>query len=300
MIHCRSKGLSLVELMIALSLNAVIFGGLFVILFHFVAFYDHMREKRIALQRCETVIALLMDPLTHCGYGMPLDASAYRSSFNVTSAPFNWAGPLSVAPLTAGSLTRKNAICRIAYAVPSGVRLRSSLSVEPHDFWINLGASPTHADPKLSVSYKPENWVLFGAMRPSNIFPLLVLNKADKSLFVRAPVGAAGGVLVEGDELGYFRVLEARAYGDTFYTNDYSGSGLQPRVDGIIDVRFDWDSAAKLITVSVLARGDARRGKNSENIPQNWPDAYRADLDADIFHYALEGRQFSLKMRNWR
>ena len=234
----------------------------------------------------------------HCGYGMPRDFSTYRSSFNIASAPFNWAGPLSVLPLTSALTTRENAICRVAYAVPSGADLRSTFPIESHDFWINLNNVAPNADPKLAWGYKPENWILFGAMQPHS-FPLLVIQKTGNSLSIRAPSAAVGGSISEGDELCYFRVMEARAYGGVFYTNDYSGSGMQPRVDGVVDVRFDWDSARELITVSVLARGDTRREKPFAKIPDSWPDVYSMDLGADVYHYVLEGVQFSMKMKNW-
>ena len=294
----RFKGLSIVELMIALMLSLLILGGLFYVLFHSVTFYDHIREKRIALQRCETVAALLLEPLMHCGYGMPLDSSAYRSSFNAAYAPFNWAGPLSVLPMTVGAITKQNAICRIAYAVPSGVHLRGTYSMEPYDFWIQLNAPVANAGPKSAWGYKPENWILFGAIQPHSS-PLAVINKAGNFLAVRAPLSAVGAVISEGDELCYFRVMEAKASGGVFYTNDHSGSGMQPRVDGVVDVRFDWDSTRALMTVSILARGDTRREKPFSKIPNNWPDVYSADLDPDVYRYVLEGVQFSMKLKNW-
>ena len=286
------------ELMIALMLSLVIFGGLFFVLFHSVVFYDHIREKRIALQRCETVVALLLEPLMHCGYGMPQESTAYRSFFNLAYPPFNWAGSLSVLPMPVGAITKQNAVCRIAYAVPSGSNLRASYSVEPYDFWIQLNAPIPNAAPKSALNYKPENWILLGAMLPHS-FPLSVMDKSGNSLGVRASSSAVGSVISEGDELCYFRVMEAKAYGDAFYTNDYSGSGMQPRVDGVVDVRFDWDSTKELMTVSVLARGDTRREKPAERIPDSWPAAYRADLNPDVYYYVLESVQFSMRVKNW-
>ena len=71
------------------------------------------------------------------------------------------------------------------------------------------------------------------------------------------------------------RAMCVYSLNDCLYTKDFRAPGAQPRIKGILDIRFDQDKEKRLIKVYILARGD-RLYDSSVEIEgrEEWPEEY--------------------------
>ncbi|MDR1471055.1 MAG: hypothetical protein LBS75_00890 [Synergistaceae bacterium] len=279
-------------------------------------------DLNTAHNRAEMVFAILRQPIEQCGYGMPKNPSDFADSFNFPAiAPFNWKGAISTAPVYINEM-RENGSCRIAYAVSSNilVKAESETSGEKIEV-IATGAPPLlkQAD-SLKGATSVKNWAVFGAMLPDcrplrlSRAPKKVLGGTSLSFDWNRPVSSDANILIpENDELFYLRAMECRVLkkqeedsdgnnrmGYSFYTFDHMGTGWQPRVNGVIDIRFELDPGGRMIKVRTLTKGDTRHSKKvSPKIPDGWPEEYASAIPDDILHYVLVARSASFELKNF-
>jgi hypothetical protein len=118
----------------------------------------------------------------------------------------------------------------------------------------------------------------------------------------RNPSGGEKISIPENDQIFNLRALECevRTRGDdlALLTNDHSGSGWQPRVEGVIDIRFELEEYGRILRVLTLTRGKHRYPYVvTRNIP-GWPEEYSADIPASARHYMLMANEASFALKN--
>jgi hypothetical protein len=268
------------------------------------------------------VFAILRQPLEQCGYGMPKDHQGFSSSFNIiNAAPFNWDGAISTAPTYVNEI-RENGSCMIMYAVSSNIRVKAEAAASGDKIEVVATGTPhllQHAY-ALDETESVKNWALFGAMLP-DCYPLRLYSAPKATLGGTSlyfdwnkPASSDVRILIpENDELFYLRAMKCsvfkRTYGKNeggdgidyfFYTFDHLGTGWQPRVNGVIDVRFEIDPGGRLVRVRTLTRGDKRHNnKVSPQIPDGWPEKYAKIIPDDARHYVLLARSASFELKNF-
>lgn len=269
-----------------------------------------IQDETAAARRLDSVFAILEQPAELCGYGLSSDPGDYRSRFGVGSAPFSWPGPISIEEISLGGRKRSGGLCRIVYASASGIRNVNESSASATRFVTLLSDAPKLMDTAAGAP-RIKNWAVFGAVMPSR-YPLRLDKKVQAAqgchaTFTRA--GASGDVeltIPRNDELFYLRALELRVRlvtdetgaDYTLYTNDHTGSGNQPRVDGIVDARFELVDR-KLLRVRVLARGEKKHDRiATPGTPTGWPERYAQDIPEEMRYYKLFAAKRSFELMN--
>ena len=243
-----------------------------------VSYYD----RRYAENKISMALALLRDPVFYCGISMPLDKKIYKKLFmNSTYEPFCWDGPIKISSSLSGT---ENGELRIAYGVPSGIRVIGSYDYGSSKKIIKLSRSEDEERIMEKSSGPPKyvkNVVMFARSFPPSM-PLVVRDKDRSMKVLQAEYAEKTRYSIsEGDELIYFRAIRAYSYSGILYTDDYRISGIQPRVDGIEDISFDFDSTTKILNIYVLARGIKQYSDEKpimwiENCPQNIVSRWQA------------------------
>lgn len=311
----RRSAFTLAELPLSALVASLVLMGLAAVAYHCVETLRYVEDLRASHIRAERVFSILRVPLEHCGYGMPADAEEYKRAFSgLALPPFNWDGPFSVTFAMVGARKRENATCRIVYGVFA--LTRTSLDTCLSGDVMNVTATglpyllerPHTFAPPTSV----KNWLLFGAMSPT-AYPLwqngVAVASSDGTII---PLKLGSGVspapdtfVPENDELHYLRALGCNAglhpTGDfVFFTDDHTGSGKQPRVEGIVDARFEWDKVHNLVTVYLLVRGENRYDRmKTIGAVKNWPTAYDADIAEEARRYRLFVHKLTCELKNF-
>jgi hypothetical protein len=208
----------------------------------------------------------------------------------------------------------ENGICRIAYAVKTNIRTLAPVitSDDAAEVWAN-GApgllAPVYGDKKPN---SVKNWIVFGSMIP-DLYPMWAYKEPQKlpdksavlSLKWNKPPGADVTIFIpENDELFYLRSMECNTIlnnGDyVFTTNDLTGSGWQPRVSGVIDVRFELLGDGNLLRVTALTRGKTRYDTMvTRGNPSGWPEEYARAIPDEARHYRLLVSKTSFALKNF-
>ena len=242
-------------------------------------------DEKIAMLRIAKAESTLKPAVFYCGYGMPGESKLYRKAFGKQGTePFNWAGPIVVRPYSG----RADAELCIAYGYPSGV-------LSYYSYVINGALADIAVQKEFSgglvAAYdnqpkEVKNWILFSSVRPPNT-PLAV--KQLKGRSVKVSSGAESFRLDEGDEAHYFRAVIYHCNGETLYSKDFRTTGVQPRTEGIVDMRFQLDKATGTLTVIILARGGIRSDTGPEiRGAEKWPAEYGAVPATGPYRYYIE------------
>ncbi|MDR1965711.1 MAG: hypothetical protein LBQ36_03300 [Synergistaceae bacterium] len=312
--HDRSSRLShrafsLAELMISAIIASVLMMGLAALLCLPLRVMQNSEDVNAAQTRAEMVFAIVRAPLDLCGYGMPIGPESFKSAFGATSAPFNWKGAISVERM--GALGgRENAICKIAYAVGTTVRTTGTVVTSADEVDVIATGIPPLLSPNGKNSLK--SWVLFGSMLP-RCYPMMLRRIPERLADGRSllplrwnkPASSDETIHIpENDAIFYMKAMECRVIlrdGEyTFYTNDHSGSGWQPRVAGVIDVRFELGDGGRILRVTTLTRGKTRYDRIvTKGTPPGWPEEYADDIPPESRHYRLFVNKASFGLKNF-
>jgi hypothetical protein len=261
-----------------------------------------------ARQRGEQTAALLRTPVLQAGYGMPSEGDAFRTVFSSGGAlpPWRaWDGPLSVTDWSG----KAEGELRILFARASGVGTTAEFRPSPGAATILLNAFPEGAQGVGAGSAwsRPENWILFGAMRPSPV-PLRLLPSSGSG--ARVQVDEPLLLVPENDQLYLLRAMRVHAEGGRLWTDECDGGGMQPRVEGVTDLRFRRQVTARsedgrtrrdvVLTAFILTRGDETDPANLlRPCPAGWPLAYWDGIGPEQRRYRLVATLRTWRVRNW-
>jgi type II secretory pathway pseudopilin PulG len=305
----KRAGFILIETMVSSLIASVLLAGLAASVLFAVKITRIIEDINFAHEKSEMVFAILSEAIEHCGYGLPKDAQEYINGFKGTSPPFRWEGPFTIH----NSNGKENASCKIAYAVRSYIRTIEETKITDGTFGIRTTEVPSF------VGYGGESkendvksWLIFGSMIPYCI-PLRIAGSPEKypdgSALLKArvmtPLRHEDEIIIpENDELFELRAMEChvvKSDGEfVFATNDWTGSGLQPRVEGVVDARFELHGEGRLIRVYTLTRGKTKyKGVITRDTPENWPEKYASSIPEEARYYKLFANKASFELKNF-
>ncbi len=270
----RSKGVCLPEALIGIMLLSLVIYPMLPI-FRAAAdkrsSYVDQRRAEIRASRAE---AILKAPVFYCGLGMPKDPTEYKASFgNQKFDPFGWNGPIGV---RIGPSGLENSELRIAFSREGSTKLTGPVISEVAEAKVRLHKFPEPNEIGTSFSsHSPDirNWLFFPSSIPPSL-PFSIMGISGKEITVSNNLGTPFRICV-GDRPRHMMALSIYASAGILYTKDFRSPGAQPRVNGILDIRFDLDPEHRLITVYILARGNQVHDRPQEIVgKEQWPEKY--------------------------
>jgi len=276
----KSRGFSLVELLIVMLVLSIVAGATMGLLVSYMKQSEQTNELTTARQRAEMVFAILDTEVLHAGLGMPDDDARFQAVFSGLDTISSWSGPVSVV---------SGDILQIVYAVPMGIGVANEYDLSSgvdHDITVTGDIS---TDLVSTQTTKTKGWVIL----PSLLCPVKVKDINGTTLTIETP---EAGELSFFDELHYLRALRSMVSNGTFYTEDVTNQSAQPRVEGIMDVRFQWDQSSHVLGIWVLARGDTRHSGLIS--PQTLPDWPFGNLPDETRHYRVTVLHNDWRVRN--
>lgn len=252
----------LIELLISMFIVAVIFPVAVSLLKQTADSILSLYDKRVALQRIASTEALLDYPLYYCGYAMPLDSFNYQRAFNhQTEEPFCWDGPISVDMCN----SKNNALLKIAYGKREKIVVSTSLHYDYLNRTLRLNKKCPTDNIKASSSDFPSNvqsYILLSSQSTAPV-PLSVKQISGNSLLIGKTVNDNFTIFMN-DSIFLFCAIKVYADNNILYSKDFRTSGVQPRVNGVMDMRFFLDLEHRYITVYTLVMGNVKF-KNSHS-----------------------------------
>jgi hypothetical protein len=273
----------------------------------------HADDVGTAQARAEMVFSILRKPLEQCGYGLPKNEADYRDAFRSAVAPFNWPGPISVSDSKTNLGDRKNGKCKITYAVRTAIRTIAEATTPSDRLEVRTSGIPSFMEGETDDDLKEnqiESWVVFGSMLPYCL-PARPYAKPGEppeggavlSLMVnRNSPGYEKISIPENDQLFYLRALECDVMKTNddivFATNNCTGSGWQPRVEGVVDIRFELDERGQMLRVLTLTKGKHKYPDIATRAIPGWPEKYSADIPESARYYRLMKNEAYFALKN--
>jgi hypothetical protein len=244
--------------------------------------FEQTDDITAARQRGEMVLSILESPVLHAGLGMPDTSPDFKNSFGEPS----WLSMEDAVEVKDSSTD-----LYICYAMPSRNVILESADVTGGSFDISMekDINNTYIEANRNTF---KSWVTF----PTGGVPLYVTDKNADKLTIKA-AQETGSRISQYDELSYIRAMHAWVYEGTFYTEDLTIQGQQPRVEGIEDIFFDYDSDNGLLTVYILARGNQKDSDFAKENVLGWPEDKGAQ-EISNSQYRLAVVRGSWRIRN--
>jgi hypothetical protein len=260
-------------MLIALLLGTVIAGTVVTVLLVYVFNFEQTDDITAARQRGEMVLSILEGPVLHAGLGMPNTSPDFKNTFDHETYDFlNFDSVEMTSPVKI--VDSKDMY--IFYSIPS--KHFASQSADLLDVSFDITVEPGNISSKRLLDHSStfKSWVTF----PTGGVPLYITsltNFTDYTKLECSVYGGPSGVISQYDELHYIRAMHAWVDEGSFYTEDLTIQGQQPRVDGIEDIFFDYDSDNGLLTVYVLARGNQKDSDFATQSLEEWPSDFPDD-----------------------
>mgnify|MGYP000851688052 CR=1 len=297
---CRSRGFSLTEMLVGITLMLMITFPLLPALKASADKTVSYSEDTRAHVRISRAKAILKSPVFYCGLGMPASPSDYKRSFgNQKFDPFRWEGPISVYKGPSGL---ENSELRISYSRKGSTKVLYAVESDTDEARFRLHKFPEVNEIGESFSKNSSdirNWVFFPSSLPSAT-PFCVTGLSGNEITVRNSTNAPF-CICGGDRMHHMRAMKVYALNDCLYTKDFRSAGDQPRVTGIMDIRFDVDLPNRTVAVYILARGDKLYDSPQEiSGKEDWPEEYIGYWIGKGSRYRLFAAKFIWYLPNLR
>jgi hypothetical protein len=210
--------------------------------------------------------------------------------------------------------SRKDAVCRLVYAIPTRIRTKRGTLVSGSDARIPVDGKSDlmEAAHRTMGPNSTKNWVVFGSALPASC-PFWLNGPPEESAlettlplrFVNPLPDSSDDLLIpENDEMCFIRAMECwvSGYKDdfAFYSNNHLGSGAQPRVLGVIDARFEIAAPHNLLRVFLITRGNKRYDHEiTTTVPEGLPERYAITIPPEARHYKLYAYRASFELKNF-
>lgn len=267
---------------------------------------EYLADYRQAANRAASVEVFLRAPAVYCGYGMPVEPERYMAAFGGHQyAPFNWDGPINAGTArkyyTDGDDKRVDNTLFIAYAQPGTTRVKelTILGADNNVIQLDRVPEPSEFDVSTPSRLLCKSFICLGSAVPPRT--LLKVTALEKRLLTTERTGIQNVTLQKGDVVHLFRAMIVFAFQDHMYSYDFSGSGRQPRLNGVCDLRFRVDLSARKLTVFVMTRGE-KTYKERRPIKgvDTWPEEYAADTYDNKASYQLLVTKIVMELPNCR
>lgn len=248
------KGFTLVELLISMLIMSIVAGAAITLAVTFSGHFTQSSELSMARERGIMVVTYLENRILQSALGMPGAGSAatdFATAFHELLT-----GP-SAASLSdwseAVNIVGGNELL-IAYSMPSGLFTTTSGDCDVlSSVTVSLSGTPDPGKISTDFASSTEGWVTFPSF--GRVFMVQGISGSVLTLGSKLK-----GYLSENSEMYFVRFLRGFISGEVFYAHDVTRQNPQPVVEGIIGCQFTWDPAGRLLSVSVLARGNERNG----------------------------------------
>lgn len=293
----RKRAFTLAEILIAVAVGGIVLLAAVSFLFSFILNLEQTDEHTAATQRAEMVVTILGNPILQAGIGMPRETAEFQESLTGLTTIQDWSGPVDVA-----TSVNANDTLRLAFGVGTGLGVEGFDNASAEDgepAVLTLSDSPPSGIFAANSPSLPKGWCLL----PASGVPLRITAASAGNLTVTVASGSsATAAFNQFDQVYILRGMQAGVTGGpnnpVFYTNDIgTGTGNQPRVQGISGVHFDFDPAAGVVSMVVLARGNKRHaGQITPTAPDGWDTSW--GFSTEDTHYRFSVLQTSWRIRN--
>jgi len=282
----QRRAFTLVELLVAAMIVAVVGGGAVSALYAFFNLVWRLEDMATAYQRGEMVFSILERAIFHAGLGMPDDRNGFQNAFKI-SATYpkiaSWDGPVSV----------KDGRLRLVYAV--------STSCAAKGFYDVPGGVAVEVEFEKDL---PLDQIFAGKGNVGNLKSWVTFTASRQPFFVERVIDSRAldlkssdfGHIAKNDKLCLVRAIEAYAMSNFFYIEDVTvGSGSQPVVEGVAGAEFEYDSDKGILTVVLLCRGAKRHDRE---VSAKKPPLWEAEISGEDRHYRLIAAKKAWRIRN--
>lgn len=310
----KCKAFTLVEVMVALMASILLFAWLPYAAYTGLIVILDAEDRLLAQERIRSVLTIITSHAEMCGFGMPRGGGDFIAAFAPTSEPLAWGEPLSVIDARMDIYhPRESGVCRMLYAVPaaaSPIRTLQSVASSDDVFRVNVSGMPDGIETDSPFSNTTKSWVLFASSGslPAEATAMSTLSDGTVLITLRKKDSSRAVVVHANEEVFCLRSVSMAAYRSSdpryiseaaFRTDEYLGDGIQPRVDGVIDARFEYDDDENVLSVWVLARGDRRRDSVvTHGTPEGWPIRWAEDIPEAARYYRLVAAYARIYMEN--
>ncbi len=293
------KAFTLVEVLLALLITAVIGGSAVSLLYTYLKNYEQSSEYTKALQRGQMALSILRPVILNAALGVPSDLGDFSAL--CSSMGLSMSSPLEIknySGMASGDI-------RLLYSLPSCFGAGEVVDDISSSFSLSLfpGDRPlVDLEQVLKSAYtKPgdteaQRWVVF----PSAGIPLRTSEIPKKlSIAVDGSPGKTRGSISLGDRLfilRYFRAYIGKQPGQSIpslFIVDNANVPM-PQVLGIRRIFFDWDGEGKLLRAWVLSQGDSLYSEPLDQTVE-WPSSSGYTLTSDDKRYYL-----AVSVADWR
>ena len=280
----KHRGFTLVELLITASLGALVVLITFGITRQATFVMERVSRRTLAWERGQNALAIIEPRALHAGFGITYEQAGdvFRRSFGGNNPnsppPARWTdrGPLQVwtsllnlAPNEEGVF--RGCVIALLYAIPSALRAYMAdnapiLLSEDQSARVRLIPSvelsgianrlPTNARNDL------RSWVTFPLMR----LPAHAVYSAGEITIRMAGGSGLSATLYPYDEMHYLRASRFYALHGVMYSEELRTSWTQTenRLEGVLEMWFEWRPSEKRLEAWVLATGGrARSGRTA-------------------------------------
>ncbi len=285
----RRSGFTLVEILTAVALASAVWILLLSMFHHLTLLTIRSSNLMLAEERGRYALSVLEPRVLHASFGVLWESGSdrFQRSFGGKSSSFPppalWLrGPLQIwqglKPVSEIDGVSKGRALVVLYAVPSTFRAyidhnrAISLSEgDPATIDLISPESPEIIRDRLNVGMERDlwSWVTFPCMK----LPVHVVARSGARITVRlAEKSDLNATLMPYDEMHYLRGERFQVENETLYSESLRTAWVssQPRVDGILEMWFNWVPSERLLDVWVLASGGPAAFGGSGR-PATWP-----------------------------
>lgn len=303
----KKRAFTLVEILVSILILGIVMSAVLTIFYSVFESYQFHQDINEAKQRGQIALAAIEPYVINAGLGMPNTKSSFQKAFNgltaLLPATENLKFEIPVQIARNGVVPTTDKIkgdeVWLVFSVPSGAGINYKYSFtdgekksisDATDSIVNI-ADLDLVTTENRTTFK--GWLTFSASLAP--FWVTTFNKSTKLLEVQTDLRQ---VVNAFDEVHYVRAVKIRTDDDGNLTiNRLDGTGEQPVIEGVAGLWCTFDPQGdRVLTISVLARGETRHTKQYQTVYEGWPaDAPQPQgLDRN-YRYAVVSRSWRIR-----
>lgn len=328
----RHSAFTLVELLIAVVILGLVASSAVALFFSIFKSNELHQDITEAKQRGQIALAAMQPLVLNAGLGLPPDESEFFSSFQWTKGgtlhrmPLLFPGPVGSvknfarpvqlaedAVTVSPSSAKASPALWTVYSAPAevwvgggglegfpGVRTDVAKDSDSSEFLREYPLNGAAVALKLDAAFPPntlKSWVTFPAATPPCPFTVADISTGAPKITLRSHSASTTNMIAPFDELHYVRAAKFFVEGGALKVDHLDGSGAQSIVEGIAGMWCTFDPGTdRILTVYILAKGDAQREKNVQDRVEGWPAEANDHWKPDSrYRYATVSRSWRIR-----